>query len=437
MKRICITGICLFLLFSLRSQEESAEFVFYWGDYSPSAISYSTSNSPSAVSAVTPFWEVGINCRSEKEPGGNIRSQGSQVRLNNQKYTRFDHTYSVELFTDAHILEPCNQNLSAIRAEVITRDHLKEKLSTGSLFPVQSGTTIWLGWSELYTDFDFDHQSTLLQFIHEEFANPVSASINYHPERGIYLGIGKAYHPILSRGELKENSWYDWIVEFRYSFHELGPEAGRVRIWTYPAENPQNYTYSDLPTLSYTGSTLPTSPSSPIKARKHPVDSLHLAIQPQLRMGIYRWESGRKNPEEIPDESHRFVKYLGPTRLEIGEDLEEFGFEAVKPRAPQTKEGLSFARASESILDSLENTHLSLHPNPVSESSILQISHPQEEVGQLKVYDMTGRLLRKESIEIQSGLTEFQVEKGRLAAGSYILHLQLEEAISSLRFVIK
>ena len=437
MKRVYATGICMFLLFTLGAQEENADFVFYWGDYSQAPPTYGTSNSPYAVAAVTSFWEAGINCRSEEGSGNSAPSEGSRVQLKHQKHTRFDHTYSIELYTDAQILEPCNQHVSALRAEVISGDNLRRKLSPGSLSPAQAGTTLWLGWSELYTNFDFEHQSTLLQFLHEEFANSVSASINYHPDRGIYLGVGKAYHPILSRSELKENVWYDWIVEFRYSFHELGPEAGRVRIWTYPADDPLSYTYADLPTLTYEGSTLPHSPSSPFKGRKRSQDSLHFAIHPQLRMGVYRWESGRKHPEEISPENHLFVKYLGPTRLEIGEGLEEYGFEAVKPRAPLAHDGLSFARASESVLDSLYGTHLSLHPNPLSESSVLRISHQKEEIGELKLYDLTGRLLRQEVVEIQSGYTEHQLKKGRLAAGSYILHLQLEEAISSLRFVIE
>ncbi len=437
MKGILLAGICLFLLFSLKAQEETAEFVFHWADNAPALATSSSSFTPNAEGAYFSFWEAGINCRAKEEPGGSTLAKGAKVHLKQKTHTRFDHTYSVELYTDASILESCNQNRSAVRAEVITRDELVARLSAGSIFPAQAGTTIWLGWSELYTDFDFSHKSTLLQFLQEEFANSVSSSINYHPEKGIYLGVGKAYHSLLDRSELKENVWYDWIVEFRYSFHDTGPEAGLVRIWVYPADDPDRYTYTDLPKVSYTGATLPSSPSSPFKTKEFPRDSLFLAIQPQLRMGIYRWESGSKKPEDMATDDQRFIKFLGPTRMEIGEDLGELGFEAVKPRPPYRSDGFSFARASEAVLDSLSGSQVFLHPNPLSGSSTLRILHAEEGPGELKIWDMTGRLLRHEVIELQPGSTELLIEKGRLAAGSYILQISLGEELSTLRFVIK
>lgn len=437
MKKTALTGFCIFLLLELCAQEETAQYVFNWTE-SPSpatspAQSYaSTSSNPSIF-----FWETGINCRSITEPGGSTRAKSSRVQFRNTTHTRFDKSYSLEFYTDAGIAEHCNQNATAVRAELIAEEGSSYLLSPGSLFPAQTGSTLWMGWSELYTDFDYGHRSTLVQFLQEEFANPVSSSINYHPEKGIYVGVGGTYHTLLNRSELQENTWYDWIVEFKYSFHETGPEAGSIRIWIYPADDPNAYAYSDPPTLSYMGATLPKRPSANIKPLRPASDSLHLWVKPQIRMGIYRWESGMKSPVEIIAEDRRFIKYLGTTRMEIGSNLKEQGFEAVKPRVPLSSESSSFSRASQQVIDSLSKTHLFLHPNPLSSHSTLRIRHSQEERGELRIWDMTGRMLRQHPIEVQAGISEIPIKKGKLAAGSYTLQVSFGEKISTLRFVIE
>ena len=280
------------------------------------------------------FWRKGINCGNPNLQGGPKQSQMVHITFGHTEHVRFPGTSSVEFYTNSSKYESCNPgNNSAHRAEIGCTFPYANMVSIGVHEPPQPGSTVWLGWSEMYTHFDKTHWSTLLQFRSDETGSPASA-INYDPEKGINIRTNtKERKTVIPADQIKLNTWYDWILEFRYSFEEEGPNAGFIRVWVYEAgsKDPSAYTYSDGVTQAIKGATLHNNTTNLFPPNQKEGDGIDDG-PPHLRWGLYRWASGRKFPEDIDPEDHLFVKYLGPVRMKIGDDLQEEGFESVKPR---------------------------------------------------------------------------------------------------------
>ena len=267
------------------------------------------------------FWTQAINCGRPQFLGG------SQITFGITSHTRFPGTQSARFYTNAAFQEVCNQNFSSERAEI----HANEGYASLGVEMGSPGSTVWVGWSEMYTHLDRSHSATLFQFLSGEGSPAVS--INYYPKHGLVLrksGFGDAQNPgivVFSNEEFQENVWYDFVVEMKYSFEE----DGYVKVWAYKSgeKSPALYAYSDAPSAVINGPTLHNGttvvpPQADVPQRDQG--------PPRFRWGVYRWDSGDLKPSEIDPSEWLMVKYLGPARVKVGDNLNEQGFEAVKAR---------------------------------------------------------------------------------------------------------
>ncbi|MEM6631277.1 MAG: T9SS type A sorting domain-containing protein [Bacteroidota bacterium] len=422
-------GIFAGILFSLclfskgLPQSESAQFIFDWSD---------KDQIPTSANAVFQepshaFWEVAINCGDLSEEGGAGKTKTTTLNLAHTGQFRFKGTQSIELYTDAGKFERCNQNYTSERVELISDLQKIPGFTLGSESPSQVGTTLWMGWSEMYSEMDESHWTTFLQFFKGRYGNSRSSSIGFRPGVGVYLGVGGNFHALIPEDQLKENVWYDWIVEFRYGYQEVGPGAGMINIWVYEEGDPQTYSFSNEPILSYIGRTIPPESGLSFETEKTLGE-----LKPELRMGIYRWHSGDKKPEEIAEPDHKLVKYLSTTRLKTGTNLGERGFNAVKPRNPNSSNSLTG-----NLDPSKAFPQIRLQPNPLKEISTLSITHFENASASLQLLDLTGRLVRERSLYLSTETTLIPIKKGDLAPGNYTLQLLVGEVSKTLRFVIE
>ena len=265
------------------------------------------------------FWDLALNCGKAQYLGG------ARISFGIESHVRFPGTYSALFYTNSAFEEVCNQNFSAERAEIHANESFQELgVTLGS-----PGSTVWVGWSEMYTEIDRGFPATIFQFLSGE-GSP-SVSINYYPEAGVVLSRSKyEVQPgvtIFSPEEFQENVWYDFIVEMKYSYED----DGYVKVWAYRAgdKSVENYRYRDEPKALIEGPTIHNGmdvvPFQTDVAQKDQGPT-------RLRWGVYRWRSADRKPEDIPEADWLMVKYLGPARIKVGDNLASQGFEAVKPR---------------------------------------------------------------------------------------------------------
>jgi len=261
------------------------------------------------------YFGTGINCGDPNQDGRDpvnstdtyhvSNSGNSIVHIGVTDQLRYSGTHSVMMYTDASIYATCNQNNSVERAELSVNDDWR---ATGR---AAEGQTVWMGWSEKWTDIDESHTATILQFRSNCGAGSPATQINMKPNRELELRTRE--DPVYkSLGTIQEDVWYDWIVEIKYS---KGYD-GYIKVWIYEAGDSDNYSYNDTPTGQILNN--PTMLST---------DGC-----PHLRWGVYRWESGDLMPSAINVDDQMMVRYVGPARWKYGNNLGTAGFDAVKPR---------------------------------------------------------------------------------------------------------
>ncbi len=253
------------------------------------------------------FWNKAINCGRGNQPGAGGNARGSKITIGTNREIRFPGTYSVELWTNSNFEERCNQNFSAERAEISSYDKYRG-------IGVREGTTLWMGWSDKWTDMDESHITTALQFRSNCSPGSPATKLNLNPGRKLIIktntGAGNA-----EIGTIKEDVWYDFVVEIKYSKRN----DGYIKVWMYEANNNPDpkYSYNDRPKAVVTGPTM-----------------LNKDNCPHIRWGVYRHQSGDKKPGQIRPQDRMVVRYLGPARFKVGNNLGARGFAAVVPRKP-------------------------------------------------------------------------------------------------------
>ena len=257
------------------------------------------------------FWVKDINCGEPNQAGGANNAQGSKVNFGVNSHQRWPGANSVKFWTHSAFEERCNQNFTAERAEISANGSYRG-------LGVREGQTLWFGFSDLYTDIDFSHSATLMQFRNNcESGSPSTQIVlsrtrtapGKEPGR-LYISTpqGKKYF-----GEaIQENVWYDWVIEIKYSKRN----DGYMKIWRARVGSNQRLSYNS-PMLVYNGNTMKSGDNCP-----------------HIRWGVYRWESGDKKPWQIAARDHMMVKYLGPVRIKLGNNLGAEGFNSVIPRSP-------------------------------------------------------------------------------------------------------
>jgi len=78
---------------------------------------------------------------------------------------------------------------------------------------------------------------------------------------------------------------------------------------------------------------------------------------------------------------------------------------------------------------------MSLSPNPTNSSISLQTVSSTEEMGTVSVFELTGKIMKKESISLRKGLNTFSIELDDLNAGIYLFSLQTEDGIQVEKIV--
>ena len=322
------------------------------------------------------FFGTGINCGDSNQDGRDpdnsdsfyhvSRSGNAIVHFGVTDQVRYPGTHSVMMFTDANIHATCNQNNSVERAEINAGSDWRRPGRA------EEGNTVWMGWSEIWTDIDESHTTTILQFRSNYGTGSPACQINLRPNRQLQLRTRQI--PVYkSLGTLEENVWYDWIVEIKYS----KTNSGYIKVWLYEAGDTENYSYSDPPTAQILNNpTMLTDDACP-----------------HLRWGVYRWESGDKMPSDIRPEDRLMTKYIGPARWKYGNDLGAVGFDAVKPRPPAAntvddKSILAFSDMPN------EFCLLQNYPNPFNPSTTISFRVPEETALNLAIYNQRGELVQ-------------------------------------------
>lgn len=279
---------------------------------------------------------------------------------------RFPGTHSVMLFTDASIYAPCNKNYSVDRAEIhVNADWRRPGRA-------EEGNTVWMGWSELWTDIDESHTADIIQFRSNCGTGSPACEVYMQPDRHLLLRTRQI--PVYkSLGTIKEDVWYDWIVEIKYS----KTDSGFVKVWLYEAGDPDDYSYSDPPTAQIL--------NNPTMLKDDGC--------PHLRWGVYRWESGDKMPSAIRPEDHLMTKYIGPSRWKYGNNLGAAGFDAVKPRPP-AESSIKENNAQGADNGTGEFGLMQSYPNPFNQTTTITFKVPEACYVNLTIYNQRGQLIR-------------------------------------------
>ncbi|MEM9719504.1 MAG: discoidin domain-containing protein [Bacteroidota bacterium] len=290
MLRICLLILYSSLIFSKLSAQTKADRTFLWD----------RGNSPLG------YWLKGINCGDPNAPGGENNTKGVKITFGSTKQQRFSNSPSVELFTNANIQETCGPNKTAERAELFAE-------SAYRTMGAKEGATVWLGWSDKWTDIDESHTSTVLQFRSRCGGGNPAIELMMSPNRKLQIRSSSRRGNI-DIVQIKEDVWYDFVAEIKYS----KSNNGYLKVWAIEAGNNQNpnHVYSSTPTAAITN----------IYTMYSEDDC------PHLRWGIYRHESADKSPSQINSADRYMVRYIGPIRMKVGNNLGKNGFDAVKPR---------------------------------------------------------------------------------------------------------
>jgi hypothetical protein len=92
------------------------------------------------------------------------------------------------------------------------------------------------------------------------------------------------------------------------------------------------------------------------------------------------------------------------------------------------------------VLAGLEQNNLSelvLYPNPTDADLHLTFSSLYAGAAKLKVTDLTGKVVQAYPLYLQEGKNMIITQTNQLAAGSYLLQLEFNGAVTTLPFVVE
>ena len=274
-------------------------------------------------------WHHGINCGDVRQDGRNTstetnvyvesKSRNAQVFYNDRRRQRFSCLPTVRMRTDASIQAACNQNSTVERAEIGSTDEYR---NAGA----RIGNTVWIGWSQLWTERDDSFTYTDLQIRNQCGSGSPRTSMVYRPSQGFSIqtgkgsgGVGRDFGPgsssrkmLIDRADLQNNVWYDFVMEVKLAQNN----SGYIKVWvarTSGTNGRVNLNY-DRPTA-----TILNAPTA-------------YADCPHLRWGLYRWDSGDRAPNQINSGDHILERVTSQARFKFGNNLGRAGFNAVVPR---------------------------------------------------------------------------------------------------------
>ncbi|MFN8155560.1 MAG: T9SS type A sorting domain-containing protein [Bacteroidia bacterium] len=86
--------------------------------------------------------------------------------------------------------------------------------------------------------------------------------------------------------------------------------------------------------------------------------------------------------------------------------------------------------------DEMAENGFSVYPNPANDIVHLRLNNQQATNGQLTIYDLSGRLVLTENLEMTAGLQEVTVSVSELSEGTYIVRLNTGESTQTGKIII-
>jgi hypothetical protein len=87
--------------------------------------------------------------------------------------------------------------------------------------------------------------------------------------------------------------------------------------------------------------------------------------------------------------------------------------------------------------DSLSHFSLSCNPNPSQNEITLEYTSPEEESGQLVLYDLAGKIIYKQYLEVQTGNHQLYWNTSQISSGTYILGFSSNKDTQTKIIIIK
>ncbi len=149
--------------------------------------------------------------------------------------------------------------------------------------------------------------------------------------------------------------------------------------------------------------------------------------------------------EFVLERSFNGVENFEPLALvPFDSESETYDFQDTAPRAGVLFYRLRVSRdGGEAFFSNLveirwqqDNQWLLIYPNPVRDVLLVQSLDPNFTLSELKLYDLTGRLLYREGA-LQEGKLYYDIPAGQLPAGVYLLSLQSAEGQTIVEKVVK
>ena len=181
---------------------------------------------------------------------------------------------------------------------------------------VREGSTVWFGWSEKWTEIDDSHTTSAMQIRSNCSSGSPATKINMLPGKRLVLKIREMPGfpvKVVDIVRIKEGVWYDFVMEVKYS----KKNDGYVKVWVHEVGTNASFSYNNPSAQVLRNPTMLAGDNCP-----------------HVRWGIYRHQSADKKPGQIRQEDRMVIKYVGPVKIHLGNNLGANGFEIVRPKDP-------------------------------------------------------------------------------------------------------
>jgi hypothetical protein len=92
---------------------------------------------------------------------------------------------------------------------------------------------------------------------------------------------------------------------------------------------------------------------------------------------------------------------------------------------------------NETIGDVAKDDGFAIVPNPVKNNATVYMTIDNASIAQLKVTDLTGRVIKFNTVLMNEGVNKFDVDVAGFANGIYVMEIKNGDVVSSQKFVIE
>lgn len=108
-----------------------------------------------------------------------------------------------------------------------------------------------------------------------------------------------------------------------------------------------------------------------------------------------------------------------------------------KLRVATSSTAFRLGAENETIGDESKNNSFTIVPNPVKENATIYMTVEEASIAQLKVTDITGRIIKFNTVLMNEGMNKFDVNMNGLSNGVYIMEIKNANTTSSQKFVLE